>query len=171
MTVAGIAASLSAAEARLEAARQLFLEGDEVALAGALNLPAGSRLGSGPAPRVAPHAFQVVEGTIAHARDCKLCPHPPEHEAHEVDAWLSAAHAAYHSGDRRALGYALGLDLSRPVERPLFTLPNEGEPCSSCGATVEECNKVIAQTVADRSCCLRCKSTDTHQLTPAGRRG
>ena len=34
--------------------------------------------------------------------------------------------------------------------------------CTSCGATDWQCRKIMAVTKASRSCCSRCKMTDTH---------
>jgi len=50
--------------------------------------------------------------------------------------------------------------------------PNDATPqlanCTTCGATDAECRTVMGQTGAVRSCCARCKMTDTHPAAPVG---
>jgi len=91
-----------------------------------------------------------------------------------IAAKLEAARAAYLAGDWDALERALDIvdaPAGRPVpvadlvrQSPILDGP-VGVDCESCGATIDECNKAIRESFADRSCCPRCKNTDTHQLS------
>lgn len=159
---------MSAAEARLEAARQSIADGEPRALLAALGVtpdrttaelwgPLLTKLLGGPDELGAIRwsvgiGRRMVEGT----------PTLAEHTG-DLKERLDAVH--------RFLGEVAAVVTDDPPGRSRVARSADVLDCLACGATIEECDQVCRDTGLERSCCGTCKQTATHTVAAHRRRG
>ena len=167
-TTTTTAASLSAAEARLEAARQSIANGEPRALLAALGVtparttaelwgPLLTKLLGGPDELAAilwsvDIGRRMVDGT----------PTLAEHTG-DLRERLDAAY--------RFLREVAPVVTDDPPGRTRVARSADVLDCLSCGATIEECDQVCRDTGLARSCCGTCKRTATHTEAAHAARG
>lgn len=157
----------ASADARLEAARQLLLEGEPAAALAALGVVADRPI----AQLWGPFLIKLLGGrdelaailwSLEVGRRISDVPSLADNLTDHV-ARLDSAY--------RFLREVAAVVTDDPPGRSRVARSADVLDCLSCGATIEECDQVCRDTGLERSCCGTCKQTATHTVAAHRARG